>query len=228
MFVTMIGAVVARALEQGTWDCEDTLDLLANRHFVRRITCHDSSKTSTVEAVAYLGIMAVHLEKEALVLNAKKCHDFGGDPRQLLRNIRNIRVACFSLSVKMHAVNTEVDLSTLVKRNGSQANVQGIEEAEKQILKKAAEVLTKTALDLKLLRFERWKCIAICCLLSAIAMYAESPSHGKLKPGELTREELHDLKELLTVGCVVCSSSLDSKVRSPYLRYRPCHAVSER
>lgn len=74
MFVTMIGAVVARALEQGTRGCEDALDLLADRHFVRSIACHDSSKTSTVEAAAYSGIMAVHLEKEALVLNAKKPH----------------------------------------------------------------------------------------------------------------------------------------------------------
>ncbi|KAE8277837.1 hypothetical protein D5F01_LYC24108 [Larimichthys crocea] len=74
MFVTMIGAVVARALEQGTRGCEDAPDLLANRHFVRSIACHDSSKTSTIEAAAYSGIMAVNLEKEALVSNAKKPH----------------------------------------------------------------------------------------------------------------------------------------------------------
>lgn len=74
MFVTMIGAVVARALEQATRGGEDTLDLLADRYYVRSIACHDSSKTSTIEAGAYSGIMAVHMEKEALVANAKKRH----------------------------------------------------------------------------------------------------------------------------------------------------------
>ncbi|KAE8277499.1 hypothetical protein D5F01_LYC24556 [Larimichthys crocea] len=64
----------SEALEQGTRGCEDAPDLLANRHFVRSIACHDSSKTSTIEAAAYSGIMAVNLEKEALVSNAKKPH----------------------------------------------------------------------------------------------------------------------------------------------------------
>lgn len=74
IFVTMIGALVARALEQATRNYEDTLDLLADRYYVRSIACHDSSKTSTIEAAAYAGIMAVHMEKEALVVNAKKLH----------------------------------------------------------------------------------------------------------------------------------------------------------
>ncbi|KAK2814241.1 hypothetical protein Q5P01_000688 [Channa striata] len=70
-FVTMIGAVVARALEQATRErataalqlksdkkvraddpevLELTLDLLADRYYVRNIVCHDSSKTSALEA----------------------------------------------------------------------------------------------------------------------------------------------------------------------------------
>lgn len=72
MFVTMIGAVVARALEQATRNCKDTLDLLADRYYVRSIACHDSSKTSTVEAAAYSGIMALHMELEARSLCADK------------------------------------------------------------------------------------------------------------------------------------------------------------
>lgn len=72
MFVTMIGAVVARALEQATRSCADTLDLLADRYYVRSIACHDSSKTSAIEAAAYSGIMAIHMDKEALVVNQKK------------------------------------------------------------------------------------------------------------------------------------------------------------
>ena len=72
MFVTMIGAVVARALEQATSGHEDTLDLLADRYYVRSIACHDSSKTSAMEAVAYSGIMAVHIEKDTLVDSIKK------------------------------------------------------------------------------------------------------------------------------------------------------------
>ena len=72
MFVTMIGVVVARAIEQATSGWEDTLDLLANRYYVRSIACHDSSKTSAMEAVAYSGIMAVHIEKDNLVDKVKK------------------------------------------------------------------------------------------------------------------------------------------------------------
>lgn len=72
MFVTVIGAVVARALEQATRTCEDTLDLLADRYYVRSIACHDSSKTSAIEAAAYSGIMAVHMDKEAAAVNKKK------------------------------------------------------------------------------------------------------------------------------------------------------------
>ncbi|KAI4797398.1 hypothetical protein KUCAC02_025127 [Chaenocephalus aceratus] len=72
MFVTIIGALVARALEQATRDCEKSLDLLADRYYVRSITCHDSSKTSAIEAAAYSGLMAVHMEKEALIANEKK------------------------------------------------------------------------------------------------------------------------------------------------------------
>lgn len=83
MFVTMIGAVVARALEQATRTCEDTLDLLADRYYVRSIACHDSSKTSAIEAAAYAGIMAVHMDKEALAVNDKKRHQlnkrYGGN-----------------------------------------------------------------------------------------------------------------------------------------------------
>ncbi|KAE8277889.1 hypothetical protein D5F01_LYC24057 [Larimichthys crocea] len=170
--------------------------------------------------------------------------------------------------VFMPAVN--VMDSALAERNGSQASVQGVEEAESRILTKlhgalfpdnaenmisilckylilkhisrsvsrsalsaldrgvahkAAEVHTKIALDLKLLRFQRWKCIAVCCLLGAIDVCTNDPSEmiyledelmalmEKLKPGEFTREELHDLKGLLTVGCVVCSSSFHRRVR---------------
>lgn len=87
VFVTMIGAVVARALEQATRErataalqlksdkkvraddpevLELTLDLLADRYYVRNIVCHDSSKTSALEAAAYSGIMALHIEKTQL------------------------------------------------------------------------------------------------------------------------------------------------------------------
>lgn len=72
LFVTMIGTVVARALEQATRGCDDTLDLLSDRYYVRSIACHDSSKTSKTESAAYAGIMAVHIEKEALFMNEKK------------------------------------------------------------------------------------------------------------------------------------------------------------
>lgn len=57
LFVTMISTVVVRALEQATRPYEETLDLLVDRHYVRSIVCHDSSKTSATEA-AYAGIMA--------------------------------------------------------------------------------------------------------------------------------------------------------------------------
>lgn len=67
MFVTMVGMVVARALEQAnaalepekTWD-----DLLLDRYYVRNIATHDSSKTSAMETAAYSGIMAYFIEKD--------------------------------------------------------------------------------------------------------------------------------------------------------------------
>lgn len=63
VMVTVIGAIAARALEEATWrNCSRPLDLLADRYYIRDILCHDSSKTSAVEAAAYSGIMAVHME----------------------------------------------------------------------------------------------------------------------------------------------------------------------
>lgn len=79
--VTIIGAVVARGLEQATRDVAVnklgveadeaevrmlTLDLLADRYYVRNIACHDSSKTSAVENAAYAGIMAVNMQGAVL------------------------------------------------------------------------------------------------------------------------------------------------------------------
>lgn len=64
MYVTMIGALVARALEQATYHTKKPLDLLADRYYVRSIATHDSSKTSRTEALAYSGIIAVHMDSE--------------------------------------------------------------------------------------------------------------------------------------------------------------------
>lgn len=58
MYVTMIGTLVARALEQATYHTDNPLDLLADRYYVRQIASHDSSKTSKMEASAYSGIIA--------------------------------------------------------------------------------------------------------------------------------------------------------------------------
>lgn len=78
MFVTMVGMIVARALEQANaavsskkvWD-----DLLLDRYYVRNITTHDSSKTSALENAAYSGIMAYFIEKD------QECHHHDGiDP----------------------------------------------------------------------------------------------------------------------------------------------------
>lgn len=80
----------------------------------------------------------------------------------------------------------------------------------------AFKLLSKTMLDIKLLRFKRWKCIAVCCLLGVIqvcsatkeGLYLEDRLISlleELKPGEFTQTELCDLKDLLTQGCVVCN-----------------------
>lgn len=87
MFVTMVGMVVARALEQANaavkskkpWD-----DLLLNRYYVRNITTHDSSKTSVLETAAYSGIMAYFIEKD------QKCrHHEGIDSHAILTPMAN-------------------------------------------------------------------------------------------------------------------------------------------
>lgn len=64
LYVTMVGALVARALEQATFHTKNPLDLLADRYYIRSITSHDSSKTSKVEAAAYSGIIAVHMDQK--------------------------------------------------------------------------------------------------------------------------------------------------------------------
>lgn len=71
LFVTLTGSIVARALEEATYQSTKSrtgrpLDLLCDRYFVRRLLCHDSSKTSDIEAAAYSGIMAVFMEKEVI------------------------------------------------------------------------------------------------------------------------------------------------------------------
>lgn len=83
----------------------------------------------------------------------------------------------------------------------------------------AANLLSKCALEIRLLRFKSWKCIAVCCLLGVIKVCTMDPKEGlrlesslmslleKLKPGEFTQKDLCDLSEMLTQGCVVCSSS---------------------
>jgi hypothetical protein len=86
------------------------------------------------------------------------CVDLGEDRCQLLKNIANIRAACLSLSIKMHAVFTECDLQALCNHkdwvnkasvieaardmSNSRFNVyilsdvKGIQEAEKRIITK--------------------------------------------------------------------------------------------
>lgn len=67
MFVTMVGTIVARALEQASVGVADSpwSDLLADRYYVRDLLIHDSSKTSGIESAAYSGIMAYFMEAEA-------------------------------------------------------------------------------------------------------------------------------------------------------------------
>ncbi|KAL3977646.1 CD58 antigen [Sarotherodon galilaeus] len=74
MFVTMVGTIVARALEQASVGVTDSpwSDLLADRYYVRDLLIHHSSKTSDIESTAYSGIMAYFMEKEAIEAQAKK------------------------------------------------------------------------------------------------------------------------------------------------------------
>ncbi|KAK5613634.1 hypothetical protein CRENBAI_018493 [Crenichthys baileyi] len=72
MFVTMIGTLVARALAQGTSAGKEKLDLLSDRYYTRNLVCHDSSKTSVMEASTYLGIIAMYIEKRAADEREKK------------------------------------------------------------------------------------------------------------------------------------------------------------
>lgn len=79
MFVTMVGMVVARALEQANVDSasdedERWIDLLLDRYYARRLATHDSSKTSAVETTAYAGIMSFFMEKrQSEAQGLKKC-----------------------------------------------------------------------------------------------------------------------------------------------------------
>lgn len=107
MFVTMIGTVVARALEQATSRSEKTLDLLTDRHYVKNIVCHDRSKTSKMEAAGYSGIMAVYMEKKATAVNART-------REQLERRHECDRPKTVAALEKLHA-----DVGVLVKSMAS-------------------------------------------------------------------------------------------------------------
>lgn len=228
------------------------------------------------------------------------CVDLGEDLSRLLKNIGNIRAACLSLSLKMHAVFMDIHLKHVHQRNDwvnkalaidsssdtdkpgfnvyILSDIRGIQEAENEIISKlrgavfpanaentisilckylilehlsrqtsnllaptyilnkrvtmiAAKFLSKTALDVRLLNFNRWKCIAVCCLLGVIDVCVTDPEEGlhledslislleELKPGEFTLKELCDLKQLLTQGCVVCSNTfVDRAVHKSLLK----------
>ena len=85
------------------------------------------------------------------------CAHLGDDTRQLLNNIRNIRAACLSLSIKMYAVNMTIDAKDLNRHNRGVnkalvvdpsgnagkprltyilSDASGIQEAERQIIVK--------------------------------------------------------------------------------------------
>lgn len=69
LFVTVVGTVVARAIEEVSGKhgiSPKPMALLSDRHFIRDIICHDSSKTSTMEVAACSGLMALHMDKLTL------------------------------------------------------------------------------------------------------------------------------------------------------------------
>lgn len=147
--------------------------------------------------------------------------------------VRGIEAAKKQIIIKLHVAlfpgNAEKIISILckyliLKYIGRTAPHLSTSVLNQLITERAIKLLTKTTLDLKLLRFDRWKCIAVCCLLSAIEVCAGNPLETvcleedfmslvtKLKPGGFTWEELCDIKELLTLGCVVCSGAFEDLV----------------
>lgn len=73
-------------------------------------------------------------------------------------------------------------------------------------------LLLKTTLNIKLLQFKRWKCIAVCCIIG-LSEVCDIDEHylgnnlialfEKLNPGEFTHEELCDIKTVLREDCSV-------------------------
>lgn len=91
-------------------------------------------------------------------------------------------------------------------------------EAERRVNSIAGSLFTRTALNLDLLKFTRWKCIAVCCLIAmrrVCVTTEEEELHlnmmfanlfHELRRRELTREDICDLTRLLTKDCFVCAA----------------------
>lgn len=112
MFVTMVGAIVARALEQASVDASDgepTLDLLTNRYYVRKIVTHDSSKTSKIETAANSGIMAFFMEQDAeeKATKTRSGHPVGYNPHVNIKDTDGVLTAMANHGFRHHYIQND-------------------------------------------------------------------------------------------------------------------------
>lgn len=267
------------------------------------ITSYQSHRLAAVSWFANIVSRMTHVDNHQAVLGPAvnvmdryitTCVDRGADLTLMLGDIGSVRAACISLSIKMYAVFTEMELESLCAHNKwatkalvapgstkssgfnvySLADKERIVQTELHILTTlqgavfpvtaentiavlcmyliltlpnrgdrehcddlnrravsiAIDLLSKTTLDIRLLRFKRWACIAVCCLLGVCTVCHSVHEErlettlitllGELMPGGFTRATLYELRMAFTRECVVCTSSFVTQtVQMPDIRH---------
>ncbi|KAK7915602.1 hypothetical protein WMY93_011363 [Mugilogobius chulae] len=101
-----------------------------------------------------------------------------------------------------------LDLANLHKRN----RIKVDHALNEQVTDEAVKYFWRTLLNIKLLPHDRWKCIVVCCLLGVVRVCDIKPRQmsslrhdlisllDKLKPGDLTMQQLVDLELLFTTA----------------------------
>lgn len=233
--VNVMDRYIIKCLDLG----EDLLQLLKNIHNIRAACLSLSLKMYDVFTCIYLSDLHKRGRWVDKALVTDPCSDAGSDTI-IPSSVRGIEEAEKQIILKLKGsvfpANAENTISVLCKylvlEHRSKAEPSpGYQEPtyglEKRANFEAVSFFSRTTLDVRLLRFERWKCIAVCCLLGVNKECVTDPVRAlhiqdtlmslleELKPGEFTPEELSDLTRLLTRACVVCSSSfVNCKVRN--------------
>ncbi|KAI4797413.1 hypothetical protein KUCAC02_025142 [Chaenocephalus aceratus] len=225
--VNLMDRYVAACAEAG----EDPSRLLENMGNIRAACLALSVKMYAVHTYLTLGEIHVRNEwaNEACVTESSSEPGAPGFNPPTPSNVQAIgeaeRRLCGTLKGSLFPVNVEntigllcryLILELLSSQPSSYVSRDWIQK-QAHATRTALCYFTKTALDVKLLRFEWWKCVAESCYLGVFVVCIKDSIEGlcverslmslleELTPGEFTFAERSDLQGLLVRDCVVCS-----------------------